>query len=252
MKDPAFLFYPNDWIGGTMGMTLEEKGAYMELLMMQFNRGHMTNDMIGQAVGQIFGRIKDKFQKDENGDWYNERLEKEQEKRKSYTASRSNNRSGKNQYTKNDEKKGGHMGGHMTYHMENVNVNEIIGIENKEKKDIGVVGEKEKKEKREKDIPSVENFCEFAKLEFESLNKNFSDYEYSVKAKYESWVENGWKDGNNNPIKNWKSKFKNSMQYLKPIFGSGKNAIVQPINSGVDKDFENYKLAQQRLGNSLI
>ena len=25
-KDPAFLFYPGDWLGGTMGMTLEEKG----------------------------------------------------------------------------------------------------------------------------------------------------------------------------------------------------------------------------------
>jgi len=24
-KDPAFLFYPNDYIGGTMGMTFEEK-----------------------------------------------------------------------------------------------------------------------------------------------------------------------------------------------------------------------------------
>ena len=33
-KDPAFLFYPGDWIGGTMGMTFEEKGAYMEILMM--------------------------------------------------------------------------------------------------------------------------------------------------------------------------------------------------------------------------
>jgi hypothetical protein len=46
-KDPAFLFYPNDYIGGTMGMTFEEKGAYMELLMLQFNRGHMTTHMIG-------------------------------------------------------------------------------------------------------------------------------------------------------------------------------------------------------------
>ena len=46
-KDPAFLFYPNDYIGGTMGMTFEEKGAYIELLMLQFNRGHMTTHMIG-------------------------------------------------------------------------------------------------------------------------------------------------------------------------------------------------------------
>jgi len=70
-KDPAFLFYPNDWIGGTMGMTFEEKGAYMELLMMQFNRGHMTTHMIGQTVGQLWVNIKDKFVQDKDGKWYN-------------------------------------------------------------------------------------------------------------------------------------------------------------------------------------
>ena len=73
-KDPAFLFYPNDWIGGTMGMTFEEKGAYMELLMLQFNRGHMTEHMIGLTIGQMFGRIKDKFIQDKEGLWYNDRL----------------------------------------------------------------------------------------------------------------------------------------------------------------------------------
>jgi uncharacterized protein YdaU (DUF1376 family) len=49
-KDPAFLFYPNDYIGGTMGMTFEEKGAYIELLMLQFNRGHMDGHMIGHMT----------------------------------------------------------------------------------------------------------------------------------------------------------------------------------------------------------
>lgn len=124
-KDPAFLFYPNDWIGGTMGMTFEEKGAYMELLMLQFNRGHMTTHMIGQTIGQLFGRIEDKFSKDSEGLWYNERLDVEKEKRKNYTQSRFNNKKGINQYKKD--------GGHMTYHMENVNenVNNSINKEDK-------------------------------------------------------------------------------------------------------------------------
>ncbi len=56
-KDPAFLFYPGDYIAGTMGMTFEEKGAYMELLMMQFSRGHMTSHMIDQVVGQLWDKI---------------------------------------------------------------------------------------------------------------------------------------------------------------------------------------------------
>jgi uncharacterized protein YdaU (DUF1376 family) len=123
-KDPAFLFYPNDWIGGTMGMTFEEKGAYMQLLMMQFNRGHMTSHMIAQTVGQLWVNLKDKFTQDKQGLWYNERLEEEKQKRKAFTASRFNNLSGKNQYTKNT----GHKKGHMSSHMENedVNVNESI------------------------------------------------------------------------------------------------------------------------------
>ena len=89
MKDPAFLFYPNDYIGGTMGMTFEEKGAYIDLLMTQFNRGHMTSHMIshmlGQKYDQIWEVIKSKFIQDESGNFYNERLEYEQKKRKSFT-----------------------------------------------------------------------------------------------------------------------------------------------------------------------
>ena len=120
-KDPAFLFYPNDYIGGTMGMTFEEKGAYMELLMMQFNRGHMTSHMIGHIVGQLWDTIQHKFIQDNKGLWYNERLEAEKNKRKLYTESRINNKRGKNQYSK-----GKKQSGHMTSHMENENENENI------------------------------------------------------------------------------------------------------------------------------
>ena len=127
-KDPAFLFYPNDYIGGTMGMTFEQKGAYMEILMAQFNRGHMTSHMIGQVLGQTGGQIwdtiKDKFEKDSKGRFYNARLEEEQSKRKRYTESRKNNIEGKNQYTK-EPKKVYNDDGHMTSHMENRNRNEI-------------------------------------------------------------------------------------------------------------------------------
>ena len=112
-KDPAFLFYPNDYIGGTMGMTFEEKGAYIEILMLQFNRGHMTSHMIGQLVGQLWESIKCKFIQDEQGLWYNVRLDQEKDKRMAFTQSRRNNVKGLNQHTI----------GHMTSHMEDVNEN---------------------------------------------------------------------------------------------------------------------------------
>lgn len=120
-KDPAFLFYPNDYIGGTMGMTFEEKGAYIELLMTQFNRGHMTTHMIGQQVGQLWESIKCKFIQDQDGLWYNARLDLEKERRTAFSQSRRNNIKGNNQHTI----------GHMTSHMEDVNenVNRNINID---------------------------------------------------------------------------------------------------------------------------
>lgn len=129
-KDPAFLWYPNDYIGGTMGMTFEEKGAYVDLLMMQFNRGHMTSHMVGQVLGQnmdkLWSSIKTKFIIDENGLFYNERLEQEIQRRKGFISSRHNNLKGNNQYKKSGvvvDEESGHMGGHMTSHMENENEN---------------------------------------------------------------------------------------------------------------------------------
>ena len=98
----------------------------MELLMTQFNRGHMTTHMIGQVVGQIWEKIQDKFIKDENGLWYNERLDEEKIKRQNFTKSRRNNVSGNNQHSKkqenNKEKDIGHIDAHMTSHMENENI----------------------------------------------------------------------------------------------------------------------------------
>lgn len=127
-KDPAFLFYPGDYIGGTMGMTFEEKGAYVDLLMLQFNRGHMTSHMIAQTVGRLWEKIQDKFVLDNEGKFFNERLHYEIESRKSYTKSRRNNLSGKNQYTNKEENIENNLG-HMTFHMENENKDTIINKE---------------------------------------------------------------------------------------------------------------------------
>jgi len=128
-KDPAFLFYPGDWLGGTMGMSFEEKGAYIDLLMMQFNRGHMTSDMVGQTVGHLWVKVKDKFIQDDSGLWYNERLDAEKNARRKYTESRKNNLKGENQHTKTKKK----TVGHMTSHMEDININKDINSNSNKK-----------------------------------------------------------------------------------------------------------------------
>lgn len=95
-KDPAFLFYPGDWISGTLGMTFEEKGAYMEFLMYQFNRGSIPESVIKRMLNvrfeDVWPTIQDKFIKDMNGDYYNIRLRFETEKRKKFTESRRDSR----------------------------------------------------------------------------------------------------------------------------------------------------------------
>lgn len=90
-KDPAFLFYPGDWLGGTMGMNLEMKGAYMELLILQFNTGGFTEKEAEQVLSVRFSyawpTLKRKFIF--QGDvYYNARLKEEIEKRTKFIESR--------------------------------------------------------------------------------------------------------------------------------------------------------------------
>ena len=40
-KDPAFLFYPSDFLTGTMFMTDEQVGKYIRLLCAQHQKGHL-------------------------------------------------------------------------------------------------------------------------------------------------------------------------------------------------------------------
>ena len=45
-KDPAFLFYPSDFLAGTAHFTDEEVGAYIKLLCHQFNMGRLPQEKI--------------------------------------------------------------------------------------------------------------------------------------------------------------------------------------------------------------
>jgi uncharacterized protein YdaU (DUF1376 family) len=124
-KDPAFLFYPGDWLGGTLNFTRAHKGAYMDLLMGQFNIGHMSIEDITTILGPDFdsmweSKLKNKFIQDENGLFYNEKLENEIIKRKNFTKSRRNNLNGKDNTNSHIST---HMDAHMSQHMENENEN---------------------------------------------------------------------------------------------------------------------------------
>ena len=121
MKNPAVLFYTSDFITGTMFMTNEEVGAYIRVLCMQHQKGHLTENEILQICKKksIFSKIISHFKKDKKGLFYNKRMDKEKEKREKYSESRAKNRS-KSSKDKNNISK--------TYdiHMENENEDENI------------------------------------------------------------------------------------------------------------------------------
>ena len=57
-------------------------------------------------------------------------------------------------------------------------------------------------------IPIFEDFKNHALLKKPNIDLQ------ALKNKYDSWVENGWKDGNNKKIINWKSKLSNTVTYI--------------------------------------
>jgi len=76
-------------------------------------------------------------------------------------------------------------------------------------------------------IPTENDFLIFAK----TLEVYEPQLDFSLKAKYESWKESNWKDGNGKPIKNWKTKLKNTIPFLKPTNGHKKNTTYEPVNT---------------------
>lgn len=68
--------------------------------------------------------------------------------------------------------------------------------------------------------PDLENFLNYAqKVYQDELKLEYQPYDFAIRSKYQSWIDAGWKDGNKTPILNWKSKLKNTIPHLKPIYG---------------------------------
>lgn len=120
-KDPAFLFYSNDFLTGTIFLSDEQVGKYIRLLCLQHQKGHLTEKQMVAVCKEYDKEIYDNFKKDEQGLYYNERLDIEKDKRGKFTSSRR-----KNLNSDKNNKTDTHMGTHMDKHMENENENEIV------------------------------------------------------------------------------------------------------------------------------
>ena len=74
--------------------------------------------------------------------------------------------------------------------------------------------------KRKKgDIPAWDEFKEYSFNKLKELDKpRVGLYEFDLKVTFESWLDNGWKDGKGNEIKSWKQKISNYLRndWIKP------------------------------------
>jgi len=152
-KDPAFLFYSNDFLSGTFTMTDEQVGKYIRLLCLQHQKKHLTEKDMINICKSYDEDIYSKFIK-ENDTYYNVRLKDEANKRSAYSESRKNNRKKKDMIN---------ISNSYEKHMENE-------IENKNKNIINNKGNKYKKEDfGELPINNVETIQRFIKV-----TKNFN------------------------------------------------------------------------------
>lgn len=209
-KDPAFLFYPSDFIMGTMRMTYEQKGKYIQLLCMQHDLHELTQSDIDFVLTQNDSIVLSKFVKTESGTYYNQRLRFESDKRKLYSESRRNNRVKKTDTSNVTLGNKDMIDISKSYDEHMVNENVIINTNDLQDdfKD-GVKGKKHFKK------PTID-YLEMYKYEIKSPVDVSEFYDY-----YES---NGWKVGREG-MKDWKATFRNWTRKQK------NNQVPQKINS---------------------
>lgn len=218
-----------------MFMTNEQVGMYIRLLCAQHQLGHLTEEHMIKICGSYDENVFSKFKKDADGKYYNERCEIEILKRKKYIESRSANRKKSSKPLISKEKQNKTYVKHMkniskSYekHMENENENENINIIEDIDRDIG--GSRGKKGKKQ--IPELDEFLDYCR---KSIPAQYPTLEFALIAKYESWIDAGWKDGFGKPIKSWKSKIKSTIPHLKPLQNGNEPKIGRMLLSDLEK-----------------
>jgi uncharacterized phage protein (TIGR02220 family) len=93
-----------------MKMNYAQKGKYIQLLCLQHQDGHLSEDDMIEVCGGFDDKIFSKFVKDDDGKYYNERMEAESIKRRRFVESRQKN------FSKNDNEH--HMDHHTNIHMD--------------------------------------------------------------------------------------------------------------------------------------
>jgi len=209
-----------------MHMTHLEKGCYLDLLMLQFNRGKFTEaqakHMLQSSFDLVWSTIQEKFIC-ENGLYWNQRLATEKEKRSKFTESRRNNAT-KEKEDKPSEK---HMLQHTHNRMEDENINE--------NKDLNGIEIKEENKKFQK--PNHSEISQFILQKYPD-----GDFQGSINfaEKFFDFYENkDWKIGKAK-MKNWKLAISSWSETLqKDLFPTLQNQLKTK-----QQDFQDSKVGK--------
>jgi hypothetical protein len=102
-KDPAFLFYPTEFMLECSLMPDDEVGKYIKVFCNFFAHGHLSEKEIESVCGGHYDSIFGKLKRDDKGLYYHLRMDHEIERRKGYVGGRVNNFKGGNKKAENKE-----------------------------------------------------------------------------------------------------------------------------------------------------
>jgi uncharacterized protein YdaU (DUF1376 family) len=240
-KDPAFLFYSSDFLIGTMFLSHEQKGMYIELLCIQHQKGPLTEAQIEKACGRLDPEVLEKFQVNKEGKYFNKRLEEEREKRAEHSRRQREkvmkrwNKSGNTKENTKDIPR--YYNGNTTViPLENENENEII-IENKKEKRV-IKGKREKTEEAEL-WPTFNDFWDHYEKKVgdkEKISKKFCKLRHDVKIQI---MEHVTKYKQAQPDKKFRKNpetYLNNKSWNDEIIGKNTNATI-----GHEERFRSYK-----------
>lgn len=179
-KDPAFLFYSQDFLTGTMFMNNEQIGIYIKLLCLQHQHGGIIDKTSFNTFTNNDLIIKSKFIETEDG-FYNNRLMLEMEKRSKKCSNLSTNAKKRWAIEKQKQCKSNAIA--LQKDMQTEDEDEIVNVN---------------KEKKKFKSPLLEDVIKYF---FES---GYTE-ESAVKA-YNYYSVANWIDSKGKQVRNWKQK----------------------------------------------
>ncbi len=198
---PYFKFEPNQWENGNIQMlSRNDKGLFIDLCAMYWSRlgdvpfklavqklcdGNATafNSLLEEQIFEVIdGNIYIKFLSEQLMEFEN--------------TSQQNSKNAKDGWVKRRKLK---------------ELSERNATASKPQCESDAIREEEIKEdkiKKDNNIPAWDEFLTYAKEKEPKINLS------ALKNKYDAWVVNGWKNGNDRPIKNWKSSLLQTLIHL--------------------------------------